>query len=91
MFGSRDKVRHRLLAFKHVPPDPPTHPPTHPPNQTKPNQSTQRFVCMGPSAGFGSHYGHFDPLVGKRASSEVFPLIADFLEHHDTRVPVSKM
>ncbi|GBF97908.1 hypothetical protein Rsub_10263 [Raphidocelis subcapitata] len=51
----------------------------------------KRFVCMGPSAGFDSHYGHFDPLIGKKAASEVFPLIADFLEHHDTRLPVSKL
>jgi hypothetical protein len=43
----------------------------------------KRFVCMGPAAGFASHYGHFDPLVGRRAAAEVFPLIADFLERHD--------
>lgn len=26
---------------------------------------------MGPAAGFDSHYGHFDPLIGKKASTEV--------------------
>jgi hypothetical protein len=26
---------------------------------------------MGPASGFDSHYGHFDPLIGKKAASEV--------------------
>lgn len=51
----------------------------------------KRFVCMGPPSGFDSHYGHFDALIGKKVNTEVFPLIADFLEHHDSRHPVSKL
>jgi len=43
----------------------------------------KRFICLGPSSGFGSHYGHFDILIGKRVEKEVFPIIHEFLEQHD--------
>ncbi len=40
----------------------------------------KRWLLCGSDSGFESHYGHFDLLIGKRASQEVFPRIREWLD-----------
>ena len=41
-----------------------------------------RFVLAGPSNGFAQPYGHLDMGLGARVSTEVFPVILDWLNAH---------
>jgi hypothetical protein len=44
----------------------------------------RRFLFLGPSYGTTrNHYGHFCPLVGKHAQTEVFPHIEAFISEFD--------
>ncbi len=38
------------------------------------------YVKLSRANGFSYDYGHIDPVVGRTASSEVFPLVAEFLK-----------
>ena len=38
---------------------------------------------MGRADGFSADYGHLDLILGRNASNEVFPLIADWLSRHN--------
>lgn len=40
----------------------------------------KRSAMLGTQFGHGDEYGHFDPLVGKRAHEEAWPLMTRFLE-----------
>jgi alpha-beta hydrolase superfamily lysophospholipase len=42
-----------------------------------------QMLVFGPDTGQKDHYGHFDLLIGKRASEEVFPAIEQWLWKHD--------
>jgi pimeloyl-ACP methyl ester carboxylesterase len=42
-----------------------------------------RLVTLGRSFGHVDHYGHYDLLAGRRAASEVHPLLTDWLTAHD--------
>jgi pimeloyl-ACP methyl ester carboxylesterase len=57
---------------------------------------TCRFVLLGTAGGFSVDYGHVDPVVGRTAEAEVFPLVEGFLrearaarEGAPTGVPVT--
>jgi polyhydroxyalkanoate synthase len=39
-----------------------------------------RFITMAPDEGFSSAYGHVDPLLGRTARAEVYPVITAFLQ-----------
>lgn len=41
------------------------------------------LVSLGRAAGHGDHYGHFDPLIGRRAPVEVWPHVERWLAEHD--------
>jgi len=43
----------------------------------------KEMKILGPQAGQADHYGHMDLLMGKRAASEVFADLADWLTRHD--------
>lgn len=40
-------------------------------------------VQLGRAAGHGDHYGHFDPIIGRRARDEVWPHLLRWLAEHD--------
>lgn len=40
-------------------------------------------VVLGRDAGHGDHYGHFDPIIGRRARDEVWPHLLRWLEARD--------
>ena len=40
------------------------------------------FITLDPSEGFSTTYGHVDPLLGKTARTEIYPLISGFLNQH---------
>ena len=42
-----------------------------------------RVAIFGRDHGHADEYGHFDLLVGRHARHEVFPLVEDWLVHHD--------
>ncbi len=44
----------------------------------------RRLAMFGPAYGHADHYGHFDLLIGRRAKSEVFPVIDAWLDGHDS-------
>jgi pimeloyl-ACP methyl ester carboxylesterase len=41
-----------------------------------------RFRLMGVEGGFSVDYGHVDPVLGKTAATEIYPVVEDFLEAH---------
>ncbi|OFZ21624.1 MAG: hypothetical protein A2X94_00360 [Bdellovibrionales bacterium GWB1_55_8] len=43
----------------------------------------KEFILFGKEQGHGSHYGHMDLLIGKRADREVFPKILAWLDQTD--------
>ncbi|KAJ9526594.1 hypothetical protein QJQ45_017647 [Haematococcus lacustris] len=43
----------------------------------------KKLIILGPASGQSSHMGHFDILMGKRATVEVFPCLHAWLEEHD--------
>ena len=43
------------------------------------------LVVCGRESGHHDHYGHWDLLIGRRVTDEVFPAIASFVERHDGR------
>lgn len=45
--------------------------------------SRRELWVMGSDAVGGTHYGHFDLLIGKRARDEVYPVLERFLGEHD--------
>lgn len=45
--------------------------------------SKKRFVVLGKEFGHTADYSHWDLILGRHASQEVFPLIADWLSKHD--------
>jgi hypothetical protein len=43
------------------------------------------YRLLGTQGGFSSEMGHVDPVVGKTARSEVYPVVLQFLaDHGDT-------
>lgn len=40
------------------------------------------YVLLGTAGGFAVEYGHVDPVVGRTARDEVYPVVAAFLERH---------
>jgi pimeloyl-ACP methyl ester carboxylesterase len=42
----------------------------------------KRFVLAGRENGFAEDYGHLDLCLGDRASSEIYPLVIEWLEAH---------
>jgi hypothetical protein len=48
-----------------------------------PIEKTHRLVVFGQETGQQEHYEHFDLLLGKRATAEVFPEITHWLLQHD--------
>ncbi len=43
-----------------------------------------RCVVLGKDSGCQEEYGHMDMLVGERAETEVFPMIIEWLQSHDS-------
>lgn len=44
--------------------------------------SEKRYWCAGKEAGCEAEYGHIDLILGRHAPVEIFPRIADWLQHH---------
>jgi pimeloyl-ACP methyl ester carboxylesterase len=40
------------------------------------------YRLLSTSTGFSADYGHIDPVVGRAAPAEVYPIILDFLDRH---------
>lgn len=49
-------------------------------------QGPKKHLIFGPAHGHQHHYGHFDVIVGKNASLEVWPHIQEWLDEHDQPV-----
>jgi alpha-beta hydrolase superfamily lysophospholipase len=45
--------------------------------------ATRRVAVFGKDHGHHDHYGHFDLVIGRRAPTEVFPVIGAWLDEHD--------
>jgi len=44
----------------------------------------KKFVLFGKEQGHRTEYGHMDLVLGKNAPREVFPVVADWLNQHDS-------
>lgn len=40
------------------------------------------YVRMAAEEGFSADYGHVDPVVGKQAATEIYPIVSGFLNEH---------
>ena len=38
------------------------------------------YIQLSVADGFSNDYGHVDPVIGKHAPTEIYPLIVDFLD-----------